>query len=162
MKFIKTIMLTLCLCTSLTTDVYATDVPYINEEYLTYINDINAEYGYNICPQLILAQAWYESRYDTSVISNKQCVGLMQIDPQWHKARMARLGVSDLNDPYDNLLVAIDYMTELSEKTNDVCAALMYYNMKHSTAQNIIDKGQYSKYATDICAISKTFEEETE
>ena len=42
---------------------------------------------------------------------------------------MERLGVSDLYDPYGNILVATDYLVELFEKHGDIGLSLMIYNM---------------------------------
>ena len=45
---------------------------------------------------------------------------------------MERLGVSDLTDPYSNILVAADYLEELFQKSDgDIYLVLMKYNMKH-------------------------------
>lgn len=47
-----------------------------------------------------------------------------------HRARMARLGVTDLMDPFGNFRVACDYMAELLGRY-DVENALTAYNSGH-------------------------------
>lgn len=37
----------------------------------------------------------------------------MQIQEQWHRDRMERLGVTDLTDPLGNFRVGCDYLAEL-------------------------------------------------
>lgn len=56
--------------------------------------------------------------------------GYCQVQPRWHKARMERLGVTDLMDPFGNFRVACDYMAELLSRY-DVENALTAYNSGH-------------------------------
>ena len=56
--------------------------------------------------------------------------GYCQVQPRWHKARMERLGVTDLMDPFGNFRVACDYMAELLSRY-DVESALTAYNSGH-------------------------------
>ena len=46
---------------------------------------------------------------------NGGCIGLMQVYEKYHKDRMKRLGVTDLYDPYSNILVGTDILMELAE-----------------------------------------------
>ena len=63
------------------------------------VKEISEELGntYNICPEVIQAICWQESRFKADV-ENGGCVGIMQVAPKWHKSRMERLGVTDLKD----------------------------------------------------------------
>lgn len=84
---------------------------------------------YDISPCIIFAQIGVESRYDPTVIGdNGDSYGLMQINRQWHEARMERLGVMDLLNPYQNVLVGIDLMAELLGYGKGMDYALSYYN----------------------------------
>ena len=56
--------------------------------------------------------------------------GYCQVQPRRHKARMERLGVTDLMDPFGNFRVACDYMAELLSRY-DVENALTAYNSGH-------------------------------
>ena len=63
---------------------------------------------------------------------------------------MEKLECDDLSDPYQNILVAADYLAELLERKRDTTAALMYYNMTAETAKKRYEAGEYSSYAIDI------------
>ena len=56
--------------------------------------------------------------------------GYCQVQPRWHKARMERLGVTDLMDPFGNFRVAPPNMAELLSRY-DVENALTAYNSGH-------------------------------
>ena len=59
---------------------------------------------------------------------------------------MERLGVTDLFDPYDNILVGVDYMAELFERYEDAGTFLMVYN-GDSRAKDLQATGELSEYA---------------
>lgn len=120
---------------------------------------------YNICPELIQAIIERESSYDPSA-TNGSCIGLMQVSEKWHKDRMKRLGITDLYDPYSNILVGTDYLAELfneaieSDRGDDLYYVLMRYNLKTDTANKRWDNGDYSTYAIEIAERSAELEEE--
>ena len=80
---------------------------------------------YEVSPHLILAMVWTESRCDPTAKGRDGDTGLMQVIPKWHKERMARLGVTDLSDPLQNLTVGVDYLVDLGAHgiTRDALAA---------------------------------------
>lgn len=122
---------------------------YISEEIQGYACEI-AEL-YELDPNLIIAMIENESSGRAKVVSKAGCVGLMQINPKWHKDRMERLGVSDLKDPYGNILVGCDYVAEMFAKYDDVYCVLMGYNQgEYSGAIGKAMEGKYSKYAKRI------------
>lgn len=82
--------------------------------------------------------------------TNGLCKGLMQVSEKWHADRMERLGVSDIYDPYSNVLLAADYFSELFEINGDPYYALMRYNMKTATANKLYSEGIISEYALSI------------
>lgn len=53
--------------------------------------------------------------------------GYMQIQEQWHRDRMERLGVTDLMDPFGNFRVGCDYLAELMDRYS-LEEALTAYN----------------------------------
>lgn len=66
--------------------------------------------------------------FDPSVIGdNGNSFGLMQIYRYWHEERIKRLGVTNLLDPYQNVAVGIDILSELLD-VYDIDGALNYYN----------------------------------
>ena len=114
-----------------------------------YIRDICTMYD-NVEPELVMSVVWHESRYNPNVISSANCVGLMQISPFWHKSRAYELGVESLFDPKGNILVGVDYLSELIKQYEDVRLALMLYNMDHDKALELYNKGEISYYAKSV------------
>lgn len=110
----------------------------------------------NICPELVQAIIERESRWNPNAV-NGDCMGLMQISERWHRERMERLGVTDLFDPYDNILVGVDYMAELFERYEDPGMVLMIYN-GDSRAKNLQATGNLSEYADWILTRSAELE----
>lgn len=118
----------------------------IPEEYQDYCIEIGEKY--HICPELLMAMIEQESSGRADVVNSAGDTGLLQVNPAWHKERMERLGVSDLTDPYSNILVAADYLAELfSENDGDIYLVLMKYNMKHGRAEELFYKGKFSEYS---------------
>ena len=83
----------------------------------------------------------------------------MQISERWHLDRMNRLGVDDLFDPYSNILVGADYISELAEKHGDVALVLDVYNGNSKAFYNN-DNGIISSYAKWILERSNFLERE--
>lgn len=112
----------------------------------------------HICPELVEAMIERESRWNPEAV-NGDCMGLMQISERWHRERMERLGVTDLLEPYDNILVGVDYMAELFERYEDPGTVLMVYHGE----KNAIEKassGGISGYADWILTRSAELERE--
>lgn len=123
------------------------------EEYIEYVCESR-----HICPELVEAMIERESRWNPKAI-NGDCMGLMQISERWHRERIERLGVTDLLEPYDNILVGVDYMAELFEKYEDPGTVLMVYHGE----KNAIEKassGGISGYADWILTRSAELERE--
>lgn len=126
------------------------------DDFTEYIETVCE--GYNICPELIEAVIERESGWDPKA-ENGGCIGLMQISQKWHKDRMERLGAKDLKNPYDNILVGVDYLAELFEKHEDVGWVLMTYN-GDSRANRYLETGKLSEYAEWILERSAELERE--
>lgn len=116
-------------------------------------------YHGHIDPDVIKAVVWVESRYFTGAVNySSGCLGLMQINPTWQGSRMEELGVTDLQDPYSNLLVGIDYLSDLCYGYEDdpycrvtpIDAALMNYGMGWVAAGSYIYGGYLSGYAIAV------------
>lgn len=123
------------------------------------VAELSSQIGqqYAICPELLQAIAWKESRYDPAA-SSEGCEGLMQIQSKWHADRMERLGITDLYDPESNMLLAADYLAELSAQYDDVAVVLMYYNGDRRAKDLYQGTGEISDYAEEILYISSEFE----
>ena len=153
-KYIATII---CLLVFLNCSIVANSVSedtYIEPEYQEHCNEIGEMYG--ICPELLMAMIESESSGNPKA-ENGSCKGLLQVSERWHKDRMERLGVTDIYDPYGNILVAADYLLELFEKYEDVAYALDVYNGNSKAAYNYED-GIMSNYATKILTRSEKLE----
>ena len=122
------------------------------------INDYARDIGlkYNIEPELIMSMIYQESRYDPKA-KNGNCLGLMQVSSYWHKNRASKLGVSDFYDPYSNILLGVDYISELYTKYKDIRLVLMMYNMDNNTALRLYKNGQISDYAKTVISRAEKY-----
>ena len=112
---------------------------------------------YDICPELLQALVERESTYRIDA-TNGSCKGLAQISVKWHTDRMERLGVTDIYEPYGNILVAADYLRELFNEKNEVYYVLMRYNMAIDTANSLYADGVITDYALSITERAKELE----
>lgn len=87
------------------------------EEYWGYVQHITSEYYPDVDPDYVYAMIYHESRFKPDAVNKKTgVIGLMQISPKWHTERAKSLGVTDLTDPYGNILVGCDILHELTQK----------------------------------------------
>lgn len=106
-----------------------------------------------ISPYLVYAVCWRESRYNIDITGdNGESHGLMQIKVKYHTERLNRLGVSDLYDPKQNIMVGIDYLVELLNYREDATLewALMAYNGGPTYADEMQKNGEISGYALEV------------
>lgn len=124
------------------------------------VQDACEKYGeqYGICPELLEAICWKESRFNHKVVdSSFTCIGLMQIDATTHRQRMQRLGIYDLFDIDNNVHVGADIMSELFDYNEDVSLVLMLYHGEKDAFYKA-KRGKISKYARDILEVSEELE----
>lgn len=118
----------------------------------SYVFDICSRYSDSenpVDPNVIRAQIFYESCYDSNAVGGDGAyLGLMQIAPKWNGDRMARLGVTDLMDPYSNILVGVDCLSELMQ-SHDLPLALMMYNGV-SNAKERYKNGDLNEYTINV------------
>lgn len=126
------------------------------EEWRDYIEIVAEEYG--VCPEIVEAVIERESSWRPDAV-NGTCIGLMQINPEYHADRMDRLGVEDLLDPYDNILVGTDFLAELFRAYEDPYAVLMYYNAGYDGLRDW-RAGKYSNYAVEVAERAAELERE--
>lgn len=103
---------------------------------------------YGICPELLMAIIETESGGNPNA-ENGSCKGLMQVSVRWHKDRMKKLGVTDIFDERDNILVGTDYLMELFEEYEDPATVLMVYHGERNAVKNA-ENGEISSYAQGI------------
>lgn len=113
---------------------------------------------YNISPELLYAMCETESTRFVNA-RNGSCKGLMQINETYHRGRMIDLNITDIYDPYGNILLAADYINELGKEKNNIYYNLMRYNMETKTANKLFAKGIISNYALSIVSRSKELEQ---
>ena len=118
------------------------DVP-LELDVQNHIFNLSAEYG--IHPKFILAIIAEGSLFDTYVTNNEyHSVGLMQIQPEIHKERMKRLNCNNMYDPYENITVGVDYLSELvNYYNNDIVKAIVAYKQGSYN-------GEITEYAADV------------
>ena len=136
-------------------------IRYLSENKVNVPSEIEAlciEIGKDngICPELLTAICWKESRFQPEVVNAAgTCHGLMQINRGCHKERMAKVGASDLYNPKDNIRVGADYLKELFDQYEDVATVLELYNGDGAAAS---DPNKTSSYAQKILNISNALE----
>lgn len=125
------------------------------------VRQISIELGaqYDMCPEMIQAACFKESSFDPHAESGG-CIGIMQVNPEWHTDRMKRLGVTDLYDTKSNMLVGVDYLHELIVEHEDVSVALMKYNGDSHADGLLAGNEDVSEYADEVLRISAELERE--
>ena len=132
-------------------------IPEEDARYGGYLPECMQKFIYIVCNQndvdypLVLAMIGVESSYKWDAVSECHAVGYMQIVEKWHTDRMDRLNVSDLENPYSNVMVGIDYMAELLEEY-PVEVALGIYNMGWKAADLWEENQQITGYAKAVMA----------
>lgn len=112
----------------------------------------------HIEPALVFAVIAKESGYNAAACGdNGNSHGLMQIQPRWNRDVMDRLGCADLFDPYQNVTVGIEILSEKLSKYGDVGKALTAYNAGDGGAWNYyFSQGvTASPYAQTVMAYAK-------
>ena len=146
----------------------------IPEEYSRtggYFPEKMQVYTYCVCKQygvrydLVVALIEKESGYKFDKVGDDgHSIGYMQIYEECHRDRMERLNVTDLTNPYQNVLVGIDYLSELIERYGTIQDALAAYNYGEQGAkQHLWKNGIYVyEYNQTIMSRMKEIEEELE
>lgn len=84
------------------------------ELYDSYVYEIIETRYPSLDPQLVRAIIYRESRYNAESVNAKtNAIGLMQLSPKWQTGRAESLGVTDLTDPYGNILTGCDFLNDL-------------------------------------------------
>lgn len=134
------------------------DIP-LSQELQMWLIDYCKETQIN--PYLIMAMCERESQYNANAVGDSgRSLGIMQIQPKWHKWRMDKLGCDNLLDARQNIMVGIDILLELFNKRDDVAWVLMAYNGGEAYANRNYDAGNISEYARYIMARAEEMESE--
>ena len=116
---------------------------------------------YNIAPELVIAVIQEESNYNTDAIGdNGTSFGLMQVREMYHERRMHKLGCTNLLDPYQNVTVGIDILSEKLNKYDTIEEALTAYNAGDAGAYELyFSKGiKANDYALEVMEIAENLQ----
>ncbi len=131
----------------------------IPKEIREYCETIGADY--DICPELLEAIAWHESRFIPDV-TNKNCYGLMQINVKIHKGRIESLGYTskDMLKAEPCIIVAADYLKELYELYGDdnPIVLSLYSGAGWDAVELYKEYGFLTDYVNDILTRSEKYE----
>lgn len=124
------------------------DIP-LDKDLQDYIFDICEER--DIDPAIVIGIIERESDFRPKLMGDSgKSYGLMQVMKKWHVGRMKKLGVTNLKDPYQNVLVGIDYLDELIDRDKGVEWALMAYNGGPAYANRKVASGVVTAYARGV------------
>lgn len=123
------------------------------ENFKVYISRLCDFYG--VDEQIVKNLIQVESGWKPEAVSlSCEYVGIMQISKKWQSERAKRLGVTDMMDPYSNILIGIDFLAyTLNETGHDYAWALMIYNEGYKSAFEKHMNGVISDYAREIMQI---------
>ena len=134
------------------------DVP-LDKSLQDYIFEVCA--SYDVDPALVVAIIKKESNFnDDAEGDSGRSLGLMQIQPRWHQARMDRLKCPDLLNPYHNVTVGTDLLAELFRSGKSLEWVLMAYNGGASYANKKVAAGEVSDYARTVISYMNSFKKE--
>lgn len=138
--------------------ILPSEVDGIPEEIRTVTEIVGHEL--NICPELLQAIAYKESRYDPAAVNGIH-VGLMQVNVKVHEDRILEMGwtVDDMTDAYKNCYIAADYLCELFEEYEDVGIVLSIYSGNWKALRNYKEYGFLCPYAEEVLDKSYELEE---
>lgn len=126
-------------------------------------------YTYILCKQygldysLVVALIESESGYVFDKVGDDgNSIGYMQVYESAHTDRMDRLNCTDLKNPYQNVYVGIDYLTELIEKYGTVHDALAAYNCGERGAREHLWKNGIYVYSYNEGIMNRARELEKE
>lgn len=107
---------------------------------------------YDIDADLLHAIVFVESNYQVNCDGKSGDKGLCQIVERFHTERMEKLNIADIYEPYSNILLCADFLTELksSKYGGDIYFVLMAYNMGLSGATKHYEDGKISEYAYKV------------
>lgn len=112
------------------------------ELYRFYISQIHEQYYPDVDPYIALAVLELESNYQPNVKSSAGAVGLMQVIPKWHAQRALKYGLTDIWDPYTNIITGMDLLNELYETTGNWSNALYGYNHSTVYVNNVLARAE--------------------
>ena len=100
-----------------------------------------------------MALMYTESSFRADVVSGTNDYGLMQINKCNHEELSSALGITDFNEPYQNIRAGLYILRRLFEKYDEPSMVCMAYNMGEYGASVLWDNGVYStSYSQKVLA----------
>ena len=125
----------------------------LDAELQEFIFGVAEDYGLE--GELVMSVIGQESNYQHCALGDEgNAYGLMQVHPSQHGDRMERLKVTDLYDPYENVIVGVDYLAECIEEGGLVWG-LHCYNGGASYANEKEAQGVVSEYAESVMMLTE-------
>lgn len=124
------------------------------QKYIYYLCD-----AYDINYSLILGMIDTESDFNTNCISDTGDHGLMQINECNFTELGQKLGITDFDDPYQNVFAGMFVVRTLFEKYGSTNQVLMAYNMGESGATSLWKQGIYeTNYSKSVLSDQAKYE----
>ena len=128
------------------------DVP-LDGDLQEFIFGVAEDYGLD--GKLVMAVIGQESNYKADAVGDSgNAFGLMQVHPAQHEDRMERMKVTNLLDPYENVVIGVDYLAECIEK-GGLEWGLMAYNGGPTYANEMTKQGIITEYAESVIYLSE-------
>lgn len=137
----------MCMWLMLGLNTYAKEA---TPEYLDYIDGVCETYDMD--PYIVQSIVFYESSWCTAAI-NGPYVGLMQVS-LGHKTKMKELGVTDLTNGYQNLLIGIDLLAGYVEEKGSIEKGIDAY-AGYKLSDEFYEKGNHTKYSTKVLKLAE-------
>ena len=120
--------------------------------------------GNNIRYSLVLALIEAESGYHYDAVSAANDIGYMQVNYKWHMDKMEGMKEKALYNPYVNIRIGIEYLSELQEIFSTEAGMLTGYKYGPGGAMSrcFNDRTITSPYAEQIIARADEIDEELE
>ena len=127
-------------------------------ELQDYLYETCKKYGIEDHYELLMAQMYNESRFDTNIISKTNDYGLMQINICNHEWLSEELGVVNFLDPYQSIECGVFMMSDFLSKYSEA-TALTAYNSGEDKVKNGMSSSEYSdkilRYKTMLVKIQE-------
>lgn len=114
--------------------------------YISYIQKAHDLYFPNLDVAVVQAVMQCESNYTPTVMSYAGAVGLMQVLPKYHAWRMSKYGLSDIWDPWTNVVVGMDFMSESYQKYGNYYSVLRAYGGTDKYARYVLSIADQIRY----------------
>ena len=138
------------------------DIP-LSDEFQIYIQSACEQHQVDY--KSVLGIIFAESGFNPNAV-NGDCIGLMQVKTI-HLNELQQIGITDLNNPYQNVEAGIYLFADAIEKSDNINQALMVYNNGFNGAQELISNGVFEtcytkkvlRFAAELDVKARVYEE---